>query len=69
MKPEEPVKNETVKESKKKKPKPDPHKNSNKNVPDTSKESTVDMVGIEIKAVKAITLEEIAELKTDIVAL
>lgn len=67
MKPEEPVKNEPVRP--KKKPKPDPHKKSDKNMPDTGKDSPVEVVGIEIKAVKAITQEEIAELKTDIVAL
>lgn len=38
-------------------------------MPDTGKDSPVEVVGIEIKAVKAITQEEIAELKTDIVAL
>ena len=46
----------SIKENKKKKPKPDPHKNREKNVPDLSKDNTVDMIqGIEIKTVKAIT--------------
>jgi len=56
IKPEEPIKNEPIKENKKKKPKPAPHNNNNKGPPDVVKDSIVDMnQGIEIKTVKAIT--------------
>lgn len=70
IKPDEPPKNEPINDKKKKKPKPDHNKNNSKNQQDGNKESAADIcTGIEIKAVKAITQEEISELKKDIMAL